>query len=110
MRKLAILAAVTLSACGGPSLDYKPAVEEWARDPASLVYKDVKQYTDDQGTFVCGKFKGRNGFGGYSDYNQFFYDGQHLTVMLKLSTEANDVFGDPFVVEKTRCQKAEQSA
>lgn len=89
---LSVVAIVVLTACGGgggdesaPSEDPQTQatnsaiseaqnyVSSQMRDPASVVYRELKVYRLGSDTTVCGQFNAKNGFGAYGGYRSFYY-------------------------------------
>ena len=80
MRLTIIAAALTLSACQWVpgTKDHlidqaKKSVAAELRDPASAQFRAVKAVRQEDGSIaVCGEVNGRNAFGGYAGYSQFY--------------------------------------
>jgi hypothetical protein len=64
---------VFASACGNPNIELaKKAIERDLLDPASVQYRDVKEFSEG---VVCGEINAKNGLGGYVGYKTFIYNG-----------------------------------
>jgi len=76
------------------SMGINPEVEEEGkafiagtlRDPSSAQFRNVKSYD----TCITGQVNGKNGFGGYAGYNDFFYDGLKKNGQIKPADVVQD--------------------
>lgn len=50
----------------------KAAIEDTLKDPASVIYRDVRYYESSRN--VCGEYNAKNGYGGYVGFKLFRVD------------------------------------
>ncbi|WP_278069899.1 hypothetical protein [Brevundimonas sanguinis] len=83
MKKIAILSLAFLAGCGSALdiRDAKEAVKDTLRDPGSAEFRHVRVVRQDgQPRVVCGAFNGKNAFGGYVGFRDFYYRDGYLRV------------------------------
>ncbi len=84
-----LLGVLAITACNASSdsqavVAAKQAIETTMKDPLSVQYRNVKEYSS--GT-VCGEFNGKNSMGGYVGFEFFRYS----SVGLSTGKEAKDL-------------------
>lgn len=77
MKRLIVLAALAVAACGGSEQEARERVAAQLRDPNSAQFRNINMIAQSTGgEAVCGEVNGRNAFGAYSGFQRFvFYGG-----------------------------------
>lgn len=82
-KALLILLSISISACGfGLKHEAENAVREVAKDPDSVLFKDLVVGKINNKDAVCGFFNAKNGFGAYTGYKKFVYSKQLKEVFI----------------------------
>jgi hypothetical protein len=87
-----LLAVAGVSGCGNGAIgEAKKAVEVQLKDPSSVQWRDVEEYSEG---VVCGEFNAKNSMGGYTGFKRFIFNGlpQDKTAQLLVSTREVDAF------------------
>jgi hypothetical protein len=86
LNKSVLILIFMLAACDSRSItEAKRAVEKDLKDPSSVEYRNVLEYSE---SIVCGEYNAKNGYGAYVGYTEFiFYYGQVLSTPSLSDTE-----------------------
>lgn len=72
---MTLMVAAALWGCGPESAtvaEAKKALERQLKDPGSVQYRDVKEFSEG---VVCGEYNAKNSMGGYVGFKKFVYNG-----------------------------------
>jgi hypothetical protein len=89
-----LIISILISGCGDPALikQAKQRVSANMRDPESVKFRNVHSAEED---YVCGELNAKNGFGAYTGFTRFSYDGfEDKVCIMNESTNCGKVFND----------------